>query len=327
MAFSSTTSGAVAFGTGSTGSDDRALFLRVFGGEVLASFTAQTLMAGKTRTRAIASGKSAQFPLTGTATAEYMTRGKEALGNAFATHEREITIDGLLVSHYAVFDLDAALSHFDIRGPMATDMGGAIARVFDQNAMRSIALASRAAAVGQFPGGDNVTDASLTDVAGSIDGAAWLDAIRKAKIQKKQKNINAGPFYMVVPPAVFDAIKYAVNTQGQYILIDRNLGSGQGDIRSTWESVQFEGVTIFSTNLLPQSNDSANTDVWSKYRADFSKTKGLLWTPDAVGTLELLGLNIETFRDVRRQEDFMIARKACGHGTLRPECATEFRLP
>lgn len=39
--------------------DARALFLKVFSGEVLTTFNAQTVMADKVRTRNLSSGKSA----------------------------------------------------------------------------------------------------------------------------------------------------------------------------------------------------------------------------------------------------------------------------
>ena len=50
-----------------------------------------------------------------------------------------------------------------------------------------------------------------------------------------------------------------------------------------------------------------------------------MWCPEAVGTVELIGVGMEMERDTRRQEDFMVARMAVGHGTLRPECAVEFK--
>ena len=53
-----------------TGASDD-LFLKVFSGEVMSSFNANTVMADKTRVRNITSGKSAQFPAIGRIGAEY----------------------------------------------------------------------------------------------------------------------------------------------------------------------------------------------------------------------------------------------------------------
>lgn len=95
---------------------------------------------------------------------------------------------------------------------------------------------------------------------------------------------------------------------------------------SVTDIIVFENVTIMSTNLLPQTDQSADVTVWSKYRANFVKTSAVMWTPDAVGVLTLKGVSIETTRDVRRQENFMVATVASGHGTLRAECAVEFKI-
>jgi hypothetical protein len=78
-----------------------------------------------------------------------------------------------------------------------------------------------------------------------------------------------------------------------------------------------DGIGIMMSNLIPQSDDSANSDVKAKYRADFSTTLGVGWHPDAVGTVKLIGMGLEADRDVRRQEDFIVAKMAVGHGAVR----------
>jgi hypothetical protein len=310
-------------GLGQT-ADDRSLFLKVFGGEVLTAFTAATIMKGRVRERTIASGKSAQFPLTGTAIAEYVTPGQELLGNNFASHEREITIDGILAAHYSVPDIDAAMSHFDIRGPIAEDMGRSLARVYDQNSMRQVILAARTAAAGPFPAGNVITDATLI-ASGAIVGLNWINAIRNAKIQLFNKHVpENSEFNMVVNAAVFDAIKWATNAGNQYVLINQ-FHAGQSGSLQNQDMLKVEGVNIYRSSLLPNANDTANTAVFSKYRANYATTTGILFTPDAIGTVQLLGVAIETTRDTRRLEDFMVSRMAVGHGTLRPECAVEFK--
>ncbi|MDR5879023.1 hypothetical protein [Caballeronia sp. LZ032] len=329
MTFSANPGNPVAFGNGqSNPADDRSLFLKMFSGEVLTSFTAATLTKGKIREKNITSGKSYQFPRTGTSTAEYLARGQEMLGNPFATGEVEVTIDAPMVAHHALWDFDQAMSQFDVRGPMTADMGQALARMYDQNNFRQIALAARTAAVGPFPGGDKIASAGLAadGTTGLIDGLAWMDAIRKAKLLKKHKNLPASaPWYLVVSPETFDAIKYAKNSAGQFVNLNSLISlatAGVGAVPT--EAIRFEGVTILDSNLLPNANDTANTGVFSKYRADFSKTLGLMWQPDAVAVLTLMGISTETFRDVRRQEDFIVSKQAVGHGTLRAECAVEF---
>ena len=88
--------------------DANALFLKVFAGEVLASFQRQNKMLPITMVRSIASGKSASFPLVGLASAEYHTAGAEINGSAINHAERVIHIDDLLISHAFISNLDEA---------------------------------------------------------------------------------------------------------------------------------------------------------------------------------------------------------------------------
>ena len=59
------------------GAGDRdALFLKVFSGEILTTFEEMNVMKDLHMVRTIQSGKSAQFPVTGIATAKYHTAGE-----------------------------------------------------------------------------------------------------------------------------------------------------------------------------------------------------------------------------------------------------------
>jgi hypothetical protein len=318
----------VAFGTGASGSDDRSLFLKQFGGEVLTSFTAQTLTLGKTREKTIGAGKSWQFPRTGTSIAEYVTRGQELLGNSFATDEVTVTVDAPLTSSHAIWDLDHLMSHFDIQGPMTAEMGAVLGRTYDQNVFRSIALAARQAASSTIANtqGERIVDAGLVSTAGT-DGILWMTKIREAKLRLRKKHIPAGTaIYMVVDPTVFDAIKYA-QVNGVYVNLNSMVQlATAGDGANVTDAIRFEGVMIFSSTLLPNTNEAAAPAVYSKYRADFSKTTGLMWSPDAVASLSLKGITVEQTRDVRRQENFIVASRVNGHGALRSELAVEFAI-
>ena len=55
--------------------DARSLFLKLYAGEVLTAFEERNVFMPLHRTRTIQNGKSAQFPLTGAATAKYHTPG------------------------------------------------------------------------------------------------------------------------------------------------------------------------------------------------------------------------------------------------------------
>ena len=50
-----------------------------------------------------------------------------------------------------------------------------------------------------------------------------------------------------------------------------------------------------------------------------------MWCPQSVATVKLMDISLETERDVRRLEDFMVSKMFVGHGTMRPEMAVEFK--
>lgn len=309
--------------------DMRTLALDIFGGEVITAFHKALITADKVQTRTLSGGmRSARFPKIWKATAEYHVAGRELVGNEIETGEITITPDELLVAHTAIYDLDDMLSHFDVRSQFASELGRSLAEVYDKNNFRQIVLAARTAADGPFPGGQVVTDATLVNSSiVSTTGASWIAGIRAAnKLLFEDDVPESAPRYMAVNWDVFDAIKYAKDSGGQYLVIDRDIiGNQSRGVAGRDETLTIDGVTIYKTRNMPTANESADTSVYSKYRANYSTTTGVLWTPMAVANVKMRDITLENERDVRRQENFMVASMLSGHGTLRPECAVEFK--
>lgn len=330
MATSTDNSNPTRFLTGQSGTDTRALSLYQFGGEVLAAFDLATGFRDHIQTKALPKGaKGWKFPKTWKATAEYHTPGKELMGNDIQTGEITITPDDLLVAHTAITDIDEMLSHFEVSGQFSTELGRALARVYDKNAARQVILAARTAADGPFPGGSAVADNALKASAGVYDGKAWIDAIKVANEALFDKDVPEElPRMMVVNSmSLFNAIKYAKDSSGNYLLLNRDLNSdvtAGGGITGRKRMIEVDGVTIIPSRNMPNTNESSDTNVYPKYRADFSKTLAVMWCPMAAAAVNLRDVTLETTRDVRRQENFMVASMLSGFGTLRPECAYEF---
>lgn len=314
---------------GSTQAEQRELFLDIFGGEVLTAFDLQTLTMDKITVRHLGGGmRSARFPKTWMSTAEYHVRGQELLGNDFETGEISISPDVPLVAHHAIYDLDDMLSHFDIRGPISSAMGHALAKVYDKNNFRTIIRAARTAAQGSFPGGNVITDAGLAATSGVYDGEAWIDAIRAANKALFNKDVPDDlPRMMAVSYDIFDALKYAKDANGQYLVINRDLNGmpNTAGIQGREETLTIDGVTIYKTRNKPNTDESADTSVFAKYRDDYSTTEAVLWTPLSVANVKMRDITFETTRDTRRQEDFMVASMLTGSDPLRPETAVEFK--
>lgn len=305
-------------------SDTRFLSLKVFGGEVLAAYDLNVLTLDKHEVKTLRGAKSAQFPKTWKATSEYHTPGVELLGTEIETTEVVVTVDDILVSHFNVADLDEMLSQFETRSKFAEAAGYELSKVFDKNVFRQIILSARATADGPFPAGNVITDASLVNT-GTIDGKVWIDAIVQASQNLFDKDVPGSQRrYMAVNKRVFDAIKYAKDANGQYLIINRDFG-GQATIAGANQSLMVEDVTVYPSRNLPTTNETSDTTVYTKYRANYSTTTGVIWTPMAVCTAKVMDIGFETTRDTRRLEDFVVAKMLVGHGKLRPECAVEFK--
>ncbi len=328
MAFGDSSS-PVRFGKGqSNPTDNRSLYLDLFGGEIITAFDNATVTLDKHTIKSLSGGaKSYRFPKTWKAEAEYHTPGQELLGNDFTTGELTINVDDILVSHYAIADLDRILSHFDMRSIISKEMGTALAKVFDKNVFRQLLLAARDTGSSPFPGGESIADASLAATNGVYSGIDWIDAIRDANIRLFNKDVPEDmPRFLAVTTEVFDAIKYAKDSNGQYLVLNRDFQADvAGGISSRAESIKIDGVTIVKSRNIPATDESAATGVYSKYRADFSNTVGVMWCPQAVATVKLMDISMENERDVRRLEDFMVAKMFVGHGTMRPEMAIELK--
>ena len=92
--------------------------------------------------------------------------------------------------------------------------------------------------------------------------------------------------------------------------------------------MEVAGVAIVKTNHLPQTDLSSGADAAEQndYFDDFSNTVGVVTHKTAVGTVKLLDLSYEQEYEIRRQGTLMVAKLACGHGVLRPECAVELKV-
>ena len=130
--------------TGGSWANDNALFLKVFSGEVLTSFKRNCVFGDTTMKRTISSGRSAQFPVTGRFTADYVTPGNFIDGQgSMAQNEVVIRIDDYLTAAADIFDLDEAKSHFDQRSIYSTELGEALARAYDKRIARLLAIGAR----------------------------------------------------------------------------------------------------------------------------------------------------------------------------------------
>jgi hypothetical protein len=294
-----------------TAGDVKALFLKVFAGEVLTQFLNKSVTLERHLVRTITSGKSAQFPVSGIGAAAYHTPGTELTGSTIPFGERVIEIDDKLIADRFIADVDEAMNHYDVRSIFSAEMGSALARAWDRNVLQLGVQAARAAAtVTGGSGGSIVTAANSR-----TDAAVLRQAILDAAQALEEKEVPLDDVVVFVRPAQYWML---VNDAK---LTNSDFAAGNGSV-ATGEVRMAAGFPIISTTNLPITN--VNTGL-AKYQVNASTTAALVMAKAAVGTVKLMDLSLQEETTVRHQGTLMAARYMIGHGILRPECAVEIR--
>lgn len=291
-----------------------ALFLKVFAGEVLSAFDRESAFRPRHTVRVIPHGKSAQFPVTGLASAYYHTPGAEITGGVIRHGEKIITIDDLLIAPTFIANIDEAKNHYDVRAIYSNEIGQALAKAYDQNVGRvGIEAARSAAAISGLSGGGYDENADYDD-----DGTVIWKGIFNAGVALEGKDVPSGANAFLRP------VQYALVVMSEKP-INRDLTRGEnGDLQSGIVQ-RINSIPLVKTNNLPTSDDRSNTGIPSNRRLDYSVTRGLIAHPSAMGTVQLQDVTMESAYDIRRQGTLMVGKYLTGHGPLRVEGAYELR--
>lgn len=302
-----------------------ALWLKVFAGEVLTAFQKKQIMMDKHMVRTISAGKSAQFPATGVASAEYHTPGNEILGNTINHNEVVITIDDLLIAHSFIANIDEAKNHYDVRSIYSTELGQALANQMDAHVLQTVALAARETTPNVTGGNAGkviyTDDAALSGTPNfATSGSDLAAAIFLAAQTLDEKDVPEDNRYAVVKPQQYYNLVQSTD------VINRDWG-GKGAY-AEGEVLRVAGINIVKANNLPTTNIANGTvgaGTGNKYAGDFTNLSALVFHKSAAGTVKLMDLGMESEYDIRRQGTLMVAKYAVGHGKLRPESAVEIR--
>lgn len=300
----------------STG-DDKALFLKQYAGEVLASFVEEYKMAGMVTERNISHGKSASFPTLGTIGSEYHVPGTEITGMQVEANEIIINLDPMLISHVFISNIDEAMNHYDVRSEYTKQQGLELAKQRQLNELRCAILAARQTSgpVKGQPGGAIITAADMATNATSV-----ANAIRAARQNFDEKNIAEADCAAFLKPAMWYLLTQVKD------LVNRDFNPNENGSLSQATIYSVARIPLVKTNHFPNANDTANASVVTSRRGDFSKTVAAVFHKSAVGTLKLLDLALEDAYDPRRQGTLMLSKFALGHGSLRAAGAVEIAV-
>ena len=315
--------------------DANALFLKVFAGEILATFRETNKFMDKVNIRTISSGKSASFPIVGTAAARWHTPGESVITDTEATtgedymslikqSEREIFIDDCLTSSVLIDDLDSMKNHFDARSEYASSIGRALAKEADQHILASIKAASVSTA--NIPGvtaaGDTITSSNMDTDADTLIAAIF----NSAKILD-QNDVPSEDRYVAVRPAQYYVLAQKTD------LVNLDFGGRMNGVYAEGTVLKCAGFTIVATNNMPSdtTNNSAVADPGAKndpfggagigYNANWTNVEALCFHKSAAGVVKMADLQVLSEYQTERLATLLLAKYAMGHSYLRPECA------
>lgn len=298
--------------------DAKALFLKVFAGEVLTAFRESNVAMAHSMVRTISQGKTAQFPATGKASAFYHTPGTELTGGSINSAERVIAIDDLLVSDVFIALIDEAMNHYEVRSEYSEQVGRALARTMDKNLFQVGMLAARASAtVDGLSGGTQIELGATGGTSGdSLDAGEIIAGISDAAQAMDEKDVPDEDRFCFLQPA-----EYRLLTRSGNDAIDSDFTSGANGGVDSGRIFSIGGVRLVKTNHLP-NGQVINTGP-TAYQGDFTDSVGVVWHRSAIGTVKLIDLATEMGYDIRRQGTLVVAKLAVGHGVLRPESSVE----
>lgn len=298
----------------------RDLFLKKFSGEVLATFNTKTTAKPYIRIRNVSGQKSAQFPAIGKATAAYHQPGEEISGQSIAHGEKIINIDDLLVSSVFVSNFLEAMTHFDVRGEYARQMGDSLAQVYDQKIFAKAVKACFDGETGAVTGQGAATRAYL---GASPTVSTIVDALYDAQKTLDERDIPENDRVVFVTPEVY----YDMVKDGR--VLNRDYGNGDAGSQSSASVLKVAGFPIIKTNNLNKNwanggaNDLATERAGvgiTEYDVNATTVKALVLQRQAIGAVHLMDIASEAEYSVRHQGTLMVSRMANGMGVLRPEC-------
>tara|TARA_B100001559_G_scaffold223939_1_gene188012 strand:- start:5632 stop:6756 length:1125 start_codon:yes stop_codon:yes gene_type:complete len=363
MAFQSSVNPAqlTQLGQSNLSGDTRALYLKLFSGEMFKGFQRNTIARDLIMKRTLRNGKSMQFIFTGRTKSEFHTPGNSILGdsnNAPPVAEKTITCDDLLISSAFVYELDEVLAHYDLRSEISRKIGYALAEKYDRLVFRAIARGARKASPVsatnyEEPGGTQIRVGATTNDSDAYVAANLVTAFYDAASAMDEKGVSSDGRVAVLNPRQYYELIQAVGTNG---LVNRDvqgstLQSGQG-------IVEIAGIKIYKSMNIPflgkygtayggttgvtsptnvgdfvgetlEDASDAQTGINNDYgtATQFgAKSCGLIFQKEAAGMVEAIGPQVQvTSGDVSviYQGDVMLGRLACGADYLNPAAAVE----
>ena len=237
----------------STG-DRRALYLKLFSGEMFKGFEYNSIARDLVMKRTLKNGKSLQFIYTGHTKAEFHTPGNSILGNsdgAPPVAEKTITVDDLLISSAFVYELDETLAHYELRGEISKKIGYALAQKYDRLIFRAVSRGARKASPitkANFvePGGTQIRVGTTADANDAYSATGLVNAFYDAAAALDEKGVSSDGRVGILNPRQYYELIQQVGENG---LVNRD---EQGSSRQKGNGiVEIAGIKVYKSMNIP----------------------------------------------------------------------------
>ena len=340
--------------------DARALYLKLFSGEMFKGFQHESIARDMVMKRTLKNGKSLQFIYTGRTSAEFHTPGNSILGNsdgAPPVAEKTVTCDDLLISSAFVYELDETLAHYELRGEISKKIGYALAEKYDKLIFRAITkgarLASPVTKTGFVePGGTQIRVGTTTNDSDAYSATGLVNAFFDAAAALDEKGVSSQGRCAVLNPRQYYAL---IQQTGDNGLINRDVQGAA--LQSVKGVVEIAGIKVYKSMNIPfqakhgvayggTTGETAPGNLGSHVgtaigdarasvtglnnnygnATDFAKSCGLIFQKEAAAGVEAIGPQVQvTSGDVSvvYQGDVILGRLAMGADFLNPAAAVE----
>lgn len=321
--------------------NDQALFLKIFAGEVLTAFHTANKIIPLGMVRTLKNAKSASFPVTGRAYANWHTVGNSVFDDAPASSfgstanylnsiphsEIEVFADEPIVAPITVADIDEMRNHYDLRSIYAGELGQALAKRADKNALGALYAVAASTTQNAFRT-SNASDGTGTGAAapiafsgGTYGPAGFEKFCFDAQAELARLGVPKEDRCVVVRPDLY----YAYIESGSKSL-SKDYSQGNGDFAGA-EIYRVAGLPIVMSETFGDltANNSAETDAGSKngyYSAvNWSTVGAMVFHKSALATVKMADISIKTDYITERLSTLMLGVYVMGHKGLRPEAA------
>ena len=334
----------VAAGTTGGAAGANKLWLPLWSGEVINAYDHYNVFENVITAKTLTGGYSWEFPVTGTiALKAAWNAGEELVGGDSSSTTFKVNLDPRpMAAHFETDNVDLLITQWDYRSELARQAGMTLANTRDSQVAVSLlaacavdALASdpRGLSNSNFPQPVEVSTGAPSAADDSV-GLKILKAIEDYFVFMQENNYPVANVYCVVTPKVFQVIRALgitragdtnafektplFGTSSDYGSIGAPLSMGMNSLS---DSLEYMGCRIIKSNHLPKTNLGAAPIGASKYNLNCSAVNlhGMIFQPEAVAGLSLMGMKVDTVQDVRRNTQFTVASMQKGTGVLRPE--------